>query len=492
MWPAESGEGFDMSDSKRSFAAVAYAVTTLVALYLGYALNLWRATDYRRYTDGPYAFMRQPELLGPTWRDSGEPTFDRFSESLVLGRLVASRDHGLLSWGGFTGWFIDSSGHSYPVTSTQYRTAYQYKLYLDASIQSEPKSYRTYRSQLGGQAFLLSVLDGVLPWGGTTKLKLYYHLMAVLTAGCFVLILLWFYREFGAVAGWLLTVFLCLSCYPTLYAKSICWILWAFYIPFLCVLRFCEREARADRRFSLWTLFVLVFAAMLVKLFLNGCEYITVVVVMACVPLCYYAIKNRWTRMRFGQCTMVSLAACGLAVCVFFVALSLQHVLAGETFLAGMNRIVGRFLARTHGPGTGLARELGTREPATVLSLLRWYFSVPVIVDLRAMGLDSVLGMKSLMAPLVVLSVGWGGYVCRGSNGAAPRRKVVALLATAWISVLAPCSWFVLFKGHSDVHRSIVGIVWYMPFLLYSVALMGVALDGLLRRLGIVGRACPA
>lgn len=481
-----------MFDRKRSLSMALYVVTTLVALYLGYSLNLWRATDYRRYTDGPYAFMQHEEMLGPQGREESLLTFDRFSESLVLGRLVASRDYGLLSWGGFTGWFTDDPGHLYAVDPIQFRTAHQYKLYLDESRKGQPQTYEVYQSQLGGQAFLLGVLDGVLPFGSTAKLKFYYHLMAALSAAVLVLILLWFYREFGAIAGWLLTVFLCLSCYPTLYAKSIFWILWSFYVPFLCMLRFYEREERANRASSLWALFVLMFVAILAKFFLTGCDYVTVALVMAWVPQCYYAIKNRWTRKRFVWRAFVSLTACVLALCVFFVALSFQHVLAGETFLDGVNRIGDRFLARTHGGTPGVTTELGGREPAGGLALLRWFFTVPVVFDFRGMGLGLVMGMKSLMAPLVGLTLGWAVLLCRGPGDVQSRAKRVALVATLWISALAPCSWFLVFKSHSDVHRTIVGIVWYMPFLLYGVALVGVSLEAVVRRLRIGRRLFPA
>jgi len=58
--------------------------------------------------------------------------------------------------------------------------------------------------------------------------------------------------------------------------------------------------------------------------------------------------------------------------------------------------------------------------------------------------------------------------------------RITALLITLWLSMLAPCSWFVIFKGHSDVHRALASIVWYMPFMFYGIALLGVTLDALI------------
>ena len=52
-------------------------------------------------------------------------------------------------------------------------------------------------------------------------------------------------------------------------------------------------------------------------------------------------------------------------------------------------------------------------------------------------------------------------------------RRQKALTATLWVSLLAPLSWFVIFKGHSAIHTHMNPIVWYMPFLLFGFILTG-------------------
>ncbi len=467
-------------------SATIFTVLSLLVLYLGYALNLWRAADFRLYTDGEYAFMEHPEILGPNGLPDSLLTFDRFSESLVIGRLRASRARGLLSEGGFVGWLTDTPAPPDGVDEKAFKHAYQYKVYLQKGS-DVPQAYQAYQSQIGGQAFMLGILDSALPFPNAAKLRLYYHLMAFLSAGAVTLILLWFFKEFGPAVGWFLTVCFSLLCYPTLYARSLWWVLWAFYIPFVAMLYVYRREERTDSALTHRRLFALVLLAMLLKLFFNGCEYITATILMALAPQCYYAIKNRWALKRFLHRGGVSLGACVLAVGISFLIVSVQFVLAEGTFSEGIDYIYSRFLVRTHGEAAALTEELGARGPSSLFELLRWYFTVPAVFDFRKMGVDRIVGMKSLMALYLTVTVGWAFVRFRWGKAKVTGR-VVALILTCWLSLLAPCSWLVVFKGHSDVHRTLVGIVWYMPFMFYAMALVGVSLDALIRRGRIAGR----
>ena len=54
------------------------------------------------------------------------------------------------------------------------------------------------------------------------------------------------------------------------------------------------------------------------------------------------------------------------------------------------------------------------------------------------------------------------------------------LVYTTWFSILAPLSWFIIFKSHAYIHTG-DAIVWQMPFTLFGFAVCGLALrNGLL------------
>jgi peptidoglycan/LPS O-acetylase OafA/YrhL len=54
-------------------------------------------------------------------------------------------------------------------------------------------------------------------------------------------------------------------------------------------------------------------------------------------------------------------------------------------------------------------------------------------------------------------------------------RRCRALVVTTWLSLLAPLSWLVVFKAHSQDHTHMNFVVWQMPFTLLGFALVGAA-----------------
>jgi hypothetical protein len=90
----------------KSFAL--FSLLSVIILYIGFSLNLYKATDYDYYSDCQYSFMKNAKFFSDIFTEDIFSTFDRWDESLVIGRLVKSRKDGLLSSGGFAGNFCDN------------------------------------------------------------------------------------------------------------------------------------------------------------------------------------------------------------------------------------------------------------------------------------------------------------------------------------------------------------------------------------------------
>ena len=56
------------------------------------------------------------------------------------------------------------------------------------------------------------------------------------------------------------------------------------------------------------------------------------------------------------------------------------------------------------------------------------------------------------------------------------QRQNIALIWTTWFSVLAPLSWYVIFKSHSFIHTHMSFLLWQMPFTLFGFAVFGCAI----------------
>jgi ABC-type multidrug transport system permease subunit len=60
------------------------------------------------------------------------------------------------------------------------------------------------------------------------------------------------------------------------------------------------------------------------------------------------------------------------------------------------------------------------------------------------------------------------------------KQKRVALIFATWFSILAPLSWFIIFKSHSYLHVHMNFIVWQMPFVFFGFAVCGLVVKSLL------------
>ncbi len=320
---------------KIAYSPLFFFVFSLIVLFLGYSENLWKATDYQKYYDNNYTFLRTYDI--PEFQNYSEiySTFDRWSESLVVGRLVKSRKDGLFSSGGFVGRFYDFPSPPDKVDPRYFSHAYQYKIYFDESFDNKLKRFGKYYSQSGGQAFVLGILDRIIPGKNAFKLKLFYRIMALLTTLAVLLIIFWFYREFGVFTGWFLVFCFALFSYPTLYAKSIWWVLWAFYIPFLLILYLLYREDVANLKLSLRLIFFLSFCGMFIKIFFNGFEFISSTVIMTTIPIFYYATKNKWEFTKLIYRLLAVGGGVALSCIVSILLLLFQFVLTGKTFYDG-------------------------------------------------------------------------------------------------------------------------------------------------------------
>jgi hypothetical protein len=100
--------------------------------------------------------------------------FDKFSESLVIGRLVWTQQRGFFADGALLG-----TGDAPSAIIGEAEFEHQYKTYLD---NQSFETYAIYKSQSGGQAWFFSLLDSASPFASATNLRLFRAFTSLLTA----------------------------------------------------------------------------------------------------------------------------------------------------------------------------------------------------------------------------------------------------------------------------------------------------------------------
>jgi hypothetical protein len=424
-----------------------------------------------------------------SWHVAKQIEFDGFiigADSLVIGRMLKSRQDGIFSAGGLTGAFIPYSIHEKWITGDD--ISKQFEAYLNKSRLNE---YSPYLSQIGGQAMIFSLIDNFLPIPPQEKLSVDYFLTSLLSALSLTLIILWFYNEFGLLIAIFAASAMVLSPLLTLFGRSLWWSIWAFYLPMAAVMEFLKRCQVSTNNYF-FKFGIVIFLSVFLKCFINGYEFITTTLIMMVTPLIYYGVRDKMTISQLLKSMFMAAIFSGLAIILSFTILSFQvGSLRGGNFINGIDHIAASFIKRTYGDANQYTGEYAASLKARAIDVVITYLKGNFISIKNYISITNPLlsrygfKVRYMYLAVIFLLASVVAFVRNKNHSDEKQRyKAIALISATWFSILAPLSWYVIFKSHSFIHTSINNILWHMPFLLFGFAVCGLALKSFIH--------CPA
>ena len=432
---------------------IALWVVSILFLFFGFYNNLWRVAEQQWFKN---------HQLG--------------TESLIIGRMIKSRQDGIFSAGGLTG-----SGTQKKAQGDWINSDWIVEQYAAYQNMGSFPNYWIYKSQPGGQGIIFSLLDRLIPLSPKIKLGFFYVLTALLSAIALTYIIGWFHEEFG---GWVAICVLCsavLSYWLTGFGKNLWWCLWAFYLPMLAVLSFLKRRNVAENR-QFIRFGILIFIAVSIKCFINGYEYITTTFVMMVTPCIYYAVLDKWDRQHCLKCSLAAITGSGVAIFLSLIMLCFQIGAVKNGFMDGVAHVIYSFGRRTYGEAEGFPQKYAASLRAGTMDVVITYL-YGVFLDL-----NNYLSIKNAFVSNAVLKIRYYYLIVLFAVMSAllfwrshketlsdRRRQNIALICTTWFSILAPLSWFVIFKAHSYIHTHMSFLLWQMPFIFFGFAVLGSA-----------------
>ena len=433
-----------------SIKKIAIWVVSTLLLFCGFYTNLWRVAEQN-------------------WFDNHQ----KDTESHIMGRMVKSRQDGIFSAGGLNGWGtakITDTEWIPPTERTPQYTAYLHNLSFD--------KFSTYNSQPGGQGMIFSLLDRLIPLSPQKKLRLFYVLTALLSAITLTSIIGWFYEEFGLLTTTFVLGSAVLSQWLTVFGKNLWWCLWAFYLPMIAVLYFLKRHRVPSNRQYLW-FGILIFISMSIKCFINGYEYITTTLIMMMTPCIYYAIVDKWNRQQYLKWTFAAVIGSGVAIFLSLIMLCIQIGAVKGGFVDGIEHVIWSFGKRTYANAEDFPPVYAASLDAGPLGVVRTYMNGVFFDFNNYLSLENTFVQNHLFKVryyyLIVLFIAISVLLFLRSKMmvAERQRQHIALIWTTWFSILAPLSWFVIFKAHSYIHTHMSFLLWQMPFTLFGFAVFG-------------------
>jgi hypothetical protein len=294
-------------------------------------------------------------------------------------------------------------------------------------------------------------------------------------------VILWFHLEFGWTVSLSVLFAAVFSQWLVVFGRNLWWSLGVFYLPAIALMYFLRFRGGLPG-VSLRKLGALALVIVFIKCFFNGCEYITTTLAMMAVPVIYYIILDS-VRLRESLKALgtVALGSC-LGILLSFCVLCFQVASVKGHFSDGVAHITYSFHKRTYGdphnfPGLpGIEQEGLTATPGSVVAMYANGTFFDASCFLAAHGIDGGNSLQIkywhlLLAFSVVSILLYSRRIWSTSQDG--RRQEIALIWATWFSILAPLSWFVIFKAHSYVHKHMNYLVWQMPFVLFGFAMCG-------------------
>jgi len=395
------------------------------------------------------------------------PTYQSDSEALVIGRLVKSGNDGLFSSEARMGRYMGLDG-DFNLNQT--------KLFIG---EIEGGYYEEYNSQVGMQGILWSQVDiafrkiGVEP---ALRLAIYRGITSLLFALVLATIIVILYFDIGVEASCFLLFTIMLSKWQVYMGNNLYWMVFTMFMPMLVVFVALKLE-EFGKRINIFLVSLLVMFFVFLKAAM-GYEFISTILISMLCPLIYFAVKNSWPKkILFSRCFLIGIF--GLLGFVFAVLLhTYQLSLATGDVEKAVSVIKDRVLTRTYDdPENYIGTPFYESQKASAFSV--------VLNEYLLRGGTFRLKIPYLFWLVVLVFITYKVYKEKYLLPEYRKENLIinALIITTWVSILAPLSWFVLAKSHSYIHTDINIILWHLPFMIFSFALIGYILRTRFQRL---------
>lgn len=421
---------------QRKPAATLFIISVLL-IFLSFNFNLFHAVNSGKF-----------------------PTYQSDSEALVIGRLVKSRNDGLLSSEARMGRYMGLDG-DYNLNQT--------KLFIG---ELEGGNYEEYNSQIGMQGILWSQVDIVFRKIGVEpalRLAIYRGMTSLLFALVLSTIIVILYCDIGIEASGFLLFTIVFSKWQVYMGNNLYWMVFMMFSPMLVVFVALKLEEFGKQiNIPLVSLLVMFFVFLKAAM---GYEFISTILISTLCPLIYFAVKNSWQKKNLlSRCFLVG--SFGLLGFVFAILLhAYQLTLATGDVEKAVSVIQERVLTRTYdNPESYKGTPYYESQKASAISL--------VFNEYLLRGGTFRLKIPYLLWVIVFIYISIKVYKDKYELPELKRSNPVinALIITTWFSILAPLSWFVLAKSHSYIHTDINIILWHLPFMIFGFALLGYVL----------------
>ena len=379
--------------------------------------------------------------------------FDVFmdgTQSLVWARIARADQHGVFSDGMLM-------GRCYPVpdecegNNSLCAKRYQTKIYLN---KHKIERYDIYKSHPAFQALIFTSIDAIFNFEPSLNIKIFKFLTALFNSLIITLLIIMLFNRYGNFVIIFITVISLFNFWLVCFGNELYMFIGFLLIPLLVSWKLYEYESLGNSISNLKK-FIIIMFAVLIKCLFTGFEFITCSVLMIFIPLFFFAIENKWNFKRLLLNNIIVTIGITTAALITFLILCIQKWTVEGDFYTGFDHIIGQFVLRTVG-----INDLPP-EKLNLISVFSIYLNELAIRQ----GSVILVSFKDIVI-----------YHIFGSILLLILKKYKSLVIVSWISMIVSTSWLVIFREHSVIHAHVDPIIWYMPYIFFALAVIGISI----------------
>lgn len=400
--------------------------------------------------------------------------YDPYPNMLIVGRLNESKKNGIFSKAGLPGLNYETNSVPDSIVEQMFTEQPRYIILYHNIIreyhrflndEESPDNYLPYVSQIGGQGIMFSFINNTLPFTNQTNYKIIKLFNAILVSLTFCLFLGWIYRNFGLISASITFIFIFFTPWLALLGSGLWWSIWGLYLPFLASLLILEKHQNNPNSIKMKHILMAIFFSVFFKCIFTGYEFSTSTLLAIYTPVVYYAWLNK-TQLKelFFSALKIGLTALSAVfISLIILLLQIKHVMGG--FSPAFEYLKDSYIRRTSFEGKHVADNIFEivikrylQEDAFFLGFIDKtsplnYFILTILVSIIA-AILIYFSYKKVIA-----------------------HKYQAIAVCSVFSLLSPLSWYYIFVQHSHQHPFYDNIVWYIPYVLYVYASVGIIIS---------------
>ena len=340
------------------------------------------------------------------------------------------------------------------------------------------KSYKYYYSKTALHSFFYNLWNTVFspePEAYISFLKFQKSLLFAIVLG---LMVLWLSVEINFKVGILTSVLMLFSPILVHYAGSLWFAPFTFFLHFLLAVFWLRKDFLGEMTFGRKH-YALLTAVFVFHMLFHSFEWITAMGFMYVIPFIYYGLRKANIAATIRRTAMATVTYF-IAVAIGMFFLMLQITFAKQvTFGEAAEFVISRYTTRTSGYDSEKIKKnvnVDTKLEAMNVpyrDVFKKFFNEPAFVVHRYD--EPLIGFtyRGYIWAFLFTSMLLIFFILAKRNKT-DTWKIIATIIVTWISILAPFSWFYIFKPHAYLHSHLCHFMWYLPFIF--IGMMGIVI----------------